>query len=781
MMKKTICSMLFLLLVTTAFTQELKQVIRGQIVDATSKTPLAFATIIVTSLETPLGTVADDQGNFRLEGIPVGRQNLKVTLVGYEPAIVNNLMLNSAKELVLTIPLKESATQMEEVVIRASEGNGKTLNEMVSVSGQSFTVEQTERLAVFDDPARVVASFAGVTTGNLDDNGVVIRGNAPKGVLWRLEGVEIPNPNHFGGLGSFGGGAISALSGLMLGDSDFLTGAFPAEYGNAMSGVFDMQFRNGNNETSEHAVQLGTLGLDISSEGPFSKNSNASYLFNYRYSTLALIKPILPEDNGIPTYQDLSFKINVPTQKAGVFSIWGLGLIDGIDSKANNDTTEWVSEYDSYSDLGTFRTGILGLTHNYSFSNKTFLKTSIVASHEYKRYEEERYDFLLDAFPTRDLSIKNNKWTASTVLQHKFNASHFNRTGVIVNQLHYNSKLAFSPEFKDPLQTYLDEQSTINTYQFFTQSQFDLTSRLKLNVGIHSQYVNFNEELTFEPRASLSCQISPNRSIGFAYGKHSKLEPLPLYFSKIEDNGVVTQPNTSLPLSKSHHYVFSYDWNINDKITLSIEPYYQRLYDVPVIPDSSYSAINIDAQWLYEDKMEGTGTGENMGIDITLSRSLNQGFYYMFTGSVFDSKYKGGDGIERNTRFNRGFVINAIYGKEWVVGKSKNKVLGLSGRLNLLGGKYTTPLDTEESMDQKEAIYDESKIYTEKQDPSYRLDISFYWKINKRRHTGTWKLQLLNALGSKDDYGYLYNYQTQNLEKADAQIVIPSLAYKIEF
>ncbi|MBB3701283.1 carboxypeptidase-like regulatory domain-containing protein [Flammeovirga yaeyamensis] len=781
MMKITIRSFLLCMLTIQAFGQDLTQVIRGQVIDATSKTPLPFATVMVTSVDTPLGVVSDENGKFRIENIPVGRHDLKISLMGFETSFENNLMLTSAKELVLTISLKESVTEMDEVVIKATNGNGEPLNEMVSVSGHSFTVEQTERLAVFDDPARLVASYAGVTTGSLDENGVVIRGNAPKGVLWRLEGVEIPNPNHFGGLSSFGGGAISALSGLMLGDSDFLTGAFPAEYGNAMSGVFDMQFRNGNNETHEHAVQLGVMGLDISSEGPFSKKNNASYLFNYRYSTLALLKPLLPVENSVPTYQDLSFKINVPTKKAGVFSLWGLGLIDDINAQAFQDTTKWESKYDRNNELGTFRTGVIGLTHNYSFSNKTFLKTSVVGSQEYKRYESEELDFNLTPYPSSDMYVENNKWTVSSVLQHKFSASHFNRTGVIFNQLDYHSKLRFDPDFKDPLFDYVDESSDINTVQFFTQSQFDLTSQLKLSVGIHSQYVNFNNELTFEPRGSLKYQMNPMHSLGVAYGKHSKVEPLPLYFSKVEENGVISQPNTSLPLSKAHHFVVSYGWQLNDKLRLDIEPYMQFLYDIPVTPDSSYSAINIDAQWLYEDRLVGTGTGKNYGVDITLSRSLSDGYYYMFTSSIFDSKYKGGDGIERNTRYNRGFVINAIYGKEWVMGKNNNKILGLSGRFNFIGGKYATPVNVEESIDEQDIVYDESNIYSIKQDPNYRLDISFYWKINKKKHSGTWKFQLLNALGSMDQYGYLYNYKTDQIEKDQAQVIIPSIAYKVEF
>jgi len=302
--------------------QEITQVIRGKIVDNESRSPISFASISISTLHPPMGTISDENGLFRLENVPVGRHNILVSFVGFETKAIPEIMVSSGKEIVLKVGLKEKITQMEEVVVKAYANKDKPINSMATVSARTFSVEEAQRYAGgFDDPARLASSFAGVATGYLDDNSIIVRGNAPKGLLWRLEGIEISNPNHFAGMSTFGGGGVSALSALMLANSDFFTGAFPAEYGNAMSGVFDLKLRNGNNEKHEHAVQLGALGLDISSEGPFSKRGRASYLFNYRYSTFGLIKPILPPETNVPIYQDLSFKINLPTEKAGIFSL----------------------------------------------------------------------------------------------------------------------------------------------------------------------------------------------------------------------------------------------------------------------------------------------------------------------------------------------------------------------------------------------------------------------------------------------------------------------------
>lgn len=152
------------------------------------------------------------------------------------------------------------------------------------------------------------------------------RGNAPRSLQWRLEDVEIPNPNHFADVTTFGGGGFTSLSSFVLGNSDFFTGAFPAEYSNALSGVFDMNMRNGNNRKWEHAFKVGVLGVDASSEGPFKKGYNGSYIINYRYSTLSLLSPLLPDDADGTNYQDLSFKFFLPTKKAGIFTVWGTGL-----------------------------------------------------------------------------------------------------------------------------------------------------------------------------------------------------------------------------------------------------------------------------------------------------------------------------------------------------------------------------------------------------------------------------------------------------------------------
>lgn len=340
-MNKTLLFLLLNVLSLGILCGQSSQNIRGIVYDKQSNIPIEYATVAVLNSKIPLGVSTDSLGQFKIQNVPIGRYDIQVTLIGYNPIIIKEQLLSSSKELYLEIAMVENSKQLDEIVVTPQINKSQPLNNMALGSARMLSVEEASRYAGgFDDPARLATSFAGVTS-NVGNNGIVVRGNVPKFLQWRMEDVEIPNPNHFAEVTTFGGGGLSALSSFVLGNSDFMTGAFPAEYSNALSGVFDMNLRTGNNQERENMVQLGLIGIDVASEGPFKKGSNSSYIFNYRYSTLGLLSSILPEDAENTKYQDLSFKLNFPTKKAGIFSIWGVGLIDRSGQKAETDPSKW--------------------------------------------------------------------------------------------------------------------------------------------------------------------------------------------------------------------------------------------------------------------------------------------------------------------------------------------------------------------------------------------------------------------------------------------------------
>jgi hypothetical protein len=756
----------------------LNQTIKGTVLDIETNTPLIGATVVILNSNPTKGTATDLDGNYRLEKTPVGRYNIQVSYVGYESKVITEVLVTSAKEVVINVGLKQSLTQMKEVVVTVNKA--KPLNSMATISARSFTVEETRRYAGgMDDPARMASAFAGVAVGNLQNNGIVIRGNSPKGVSWRLEDIDIPNPNHLAGQVE-GGGVVTIFSSQLLANSDFYTGAFPAEYGNAMSGVFDMKLRNGNKEKYEHTFQAGLMGIDFASEGPINTKQSSSYLINYRYSTIGLLNSLgLLSLNETAKYQDLSFKLNFPTKKAGTFSLWGIGGMDS-DHGPNKilDSSEWKYSYDRLPFVISQKMGACGLSNRYIVGEKTYVRNTIAASGMANNWNQIRIDDSLRLRPQTYDDNNSGKITLSSMLNHKFSAHNTLRVGINHHQLYYN--LTVNSTIKDnpdSYQNFIREKGKTTLTELYFQDKYDITEKLSFTGGLHFNYFSLNGNHTFEPRAALKWQFANNQSISLGYGKHSQLEDMRIYLIKLQQNANDYFPNKNLGFSQANHFVIGYDWSISDNVRLKVEPYFQYLYNVPGIKDSSYSMINFSQNLSFHDALVNNSQGRNIGVDVTLERFLNHNFYYMVTFSVFNSRYKTDEGVWRDTRYNKGFVTNWLFGKEFFL--RNDKVLGLNGRFNILGGDHYSPYMADPI--NKDVVYDETKAFQKQYPPTSYLDITITYRINKLKYSGVWALQVKNILLTPSHNGFFYNYQTGNADEYDIRIMLPSLSYKIEF
>ena len=763
------------------WSQPLTQTIKGKILDQDTQAPLLGANVIVKNIEPAKGATTNEEGAFWIDHIPVGRYDILITYMGYESKLVPEILVASAKEVVLNVQLKPSSIDMAEVVVEGGTGKGMPQNSMATVSARSFTVEEARRYAGgMDDPARLAASFAGVSTGAAQDNAIIIRGNSAKGLLWQVEGVRVPSPNHFPDINVAGGGFVSVLSSHVLDNSDFYTGAFPAEYGNALSGVFDMKLREGNQEQQEFTVQAGVLGLDIAAEGPIKGLNQASYLFNYRYSTFAIIKDLIPSQQ-IPEYSDLAFKVSLPTQNFGQFSIWGLGSWDINEEYEETDSSLWTSSWDRISydlDMGM---NVLGLTHKYLISSSSYIHTS--AAQTQQRFSMQMYR-LDDELTLQDYYLSENKagtLTLSSYLNTRLNPHHTNRTGLILNRLDFNFDQLASIDNVLPLTTLVKQSDAAYLLQAYSQSRFNLGPALELNAGFHLQYFDVNQDLSIEPRLGLDWKLGSTRSLSFGYGNHSQLEELRIYFVEPNQPGSISLPNQNLELSRAHHLVLAYEQQLSINTRLKVEPYFQYAYNVPVIEDSSFSMLNFKQDLTFNSALVNEGSGQNYGVDITLERFLAKDMYYLFTASLFESKYIGGDGVERHTRYASGYVLNGLLGKEFHLGQKKENVLGLSMKLKLAGGARRTPPNIPETEAAQEIIADERHAFEEQEPAQALLDLSLTYRKNKRTYSSVWALQLMNALGSTSSSYYDYDYLTNRVRLVEEVIVVPSLSYKIEF
>lgn len=780
-MKKLFFAIFLITQTIFVFSQEITQKIRGKIFDKETHIGLPGANIFVIGSNPFIGTTADIDGNFVLPKVPVGRTSIQITYIGYENYIISDILVSSGKEIFLNIPLIESYTNLSEVVIKPDIENDIAINKMATLSAKTFSVEDASRYAGgMDDPSRLASSFAGVTPSTVENNEIVIRGNSAKGILWRVEGVEIPAPNHLAGLFS-GGGVSTMFNSNMLSNSDFFTGAFPSEYGNALSGVFDINLRTGNNTKREYAIQIGSYGIDFGAEGPFTKGKNASYLVNYRYSTYGLLQDLLPQVTGLPSYSDLSLKLNFPTKKAGIFSFWSINGMGSLQYVNEKDTSKWETNYDSYDYNILYNLTASGINHrkiigknSYIFSTISFSATKYVNKNTYFRPN-------LKEIPVSDQNEIDYKYNFSSFLNHKFNNRHTNRTGLIINRIQYKYDVNANTDVanNDTSDFFVKNNGFAFYYQFYSQSKFKLTKNIDLNCGFHFLLLNTNNKVNIEPRFGVNWQLSENHRLSFAYGKHSKIEPLRIYLMEVNTTNGFKTLNKDLEVTKAHHIILGYDWKITQYAHLRFEPYYQKLFDVPVISDSSFSMINYNNEMYFSSQLTSMGTGTNIGIDITLERFMKFGYYYMLTASVFDSKYIGGDGVERNTKYNQNFVLNILGGKEWQT--TKNNTFSLNGKFTILGGRRNAPVDITKSLISKFVIYDNSRIFEEQVPTNYYIDISMNYTINKPKLSHSIILQVKNLLMQKEFLGHAYNFRTNSIEPYELTIMFPYISYKILF
>ena len=763
---------------------DLYQTIRGTIADQDSKTPVIGANIIVIGSEPLLGSSTDANGTFRIDKVQVGRVSLKISCIGYEEKIIPNLLISSAKEYILNIDMTESMVKMDELVITANDQNkDEPLNEMAVVSARQFSVEETKRYAgAFNDPARMVSAFAGNNTAAEGNNFIIVRGNSPKGIQWRLDGIEIPNPNHFSDEGSTGG-AINALNSAMLNNSDFFSGAFPAEYGNAFSGVFDMRLRNGNNEKREYAFSVGVLGTDVTLEGPFKKGGSASYLVNYRYSTLAILNEMnLVDFGGVPKYQDLSFKFQFPTRVAGTFTFFGLGGKSHIleDTKDEENEEIILEKGDWEADLG-----VVGLGHRYLFSNRTYLETNLSISESGTGGIGEELGDDNEFYTYYDGYFRNYTAKVASTLHHKFSAKSKLQAGLIYDRKFYDYYSDVYYEEEDGLVREQDSNGNTGLFNVFASWKYRLTEDFTAIAGVHAMVTELNDNVAVEPRIGLQWAFTPSQSLSTAFGIHSKMESLVNYFAVHTDHtGNMSMPNQKLDFSKARHYVLGYSNMLTNNLLLKAELYYQDLYNIPVEddPNSSYSLIN-SVEGYTTRKLVNEGTGYNYGLELTLERYFANNYYYMLSTSLFESKYKAMDNIERNSRFNVNYLGNILLGKEFLLSSrgDKNKVLSINAKFSIAGGRWYTPIDLEASREGGYTIQKEELAFTEQGDDIFTGNLAIAYRINNRRTSQELKLDIQNFTNNAAQLDQWYNSTTDKIEHSTQLPLLPVLMYTIQF
>jgi hypothetical protein len=769
------------------YAQGITNTIRGRVTDKQSQFQIPGVKISIKDSNPFNGSVTNFEGIYEITNVPIGRLALEISAAGYETVTIPNLELKSGKELIINVGIEESIQQLESVTVTASSDKDGTLNKMATVSSRTISTEEAGKFAgTLNDPARMVQNYAGVSGGSDDRNDIIIRGNSPLGVLWRLEGIDIPSPNHFSTLGTTGG-PVSMLNINNLSNSDFFTSAWSADYGNALSGVFDLRLRNGNNRKHEFLGQVGFNGFELGAEGPFSKKSNASYLINYRYSTLGIMSALgldLGVGAAVPQYQDLTFKFNFPTKKAGRFNIWGIGGVSYIELLATEDidSTNLFSDNSENSRFDS-KTAVIGGSHKYFFNKNTFYELIIAYS---LSNTTGSFDSLSNGIGSKSINVfgfdrTQEKLSTNLKLNHKINPKNTITFGIIAEN--YFTNIKDSVFIYDSYFTTANDKSSAVLFQSYINYQHKFNDKILFNGGVHSQHFLLTNSNVVEPRLGIKYKPNRRHTISIGSGIHSQLQPIPFYFNKsIDVNEEVALPNQLIDFSKAIHNVIGYDIQITEHTRLKTELYYQYLYNVPVDTlSSSFSMLNEGAGFVLPDGTGYTndGTGYNYGAEITLERFLDRGFYYLLTTSLFNSKYTGSDGIERNTAFNGNFIINALAGKEFKIGKMAS--FGLDLRVTYAGGKRYTPINLDASILAGAQILDAEEIYESQLDNYFRTDFKLTFKLNGKKINQEFSVDLQNLTNQNNIFQKGYNPKTQKIGATYQRGFFPNVQYKINF
>jgi hypothetical protein len=754
----------------TASTQN----VRGRVSDQVTGIGIEGSSITVLANGKQYISVSDSRGEFVVSKVPVGRVAVNVTSIGYETFGLSGMLLDAGKEAVIEVKLPESVTAMHEVEITALKNDGIAGDGVALTSGHSFTVEQTKRYAgSFGDPARMVSVYASITGASDENNALIVRGNSPRGVLWRLDGVEIPNPNHFATEGA-SGGVVSVLSANMLDRSDFLAGAFPAQYGNALSAVFDMRLRNGNNNKREYSLQTGLLGVEVSAEGPFNKTKSGSYLANYRYSTLSLLDKLgfdLNTAGQYKDYQDVAFKLHQPLGTTGSLSLFGIG------GKSKSNTVNIDVFDDNRSDVG-----VVGLTSKHIIGANTVLNSALSFSKTAISRSNDTDVSDSDSLTLEEYYSKSYI-RAQVSGRRKISSKFYAEGGFTISRLNYDFYLRSVDPRNQAYRVIVNFQERDHTYitQAFLYARQYISPRVFGFYGSHFLHFALTRDYAIEPRAGIRWQSSENSSVSFGYGKHGRIENLQYYLGRDHQaGGNEIQINKELGFTRADHLNVSYEQQLSSSLRFKTEVYFQQLYNAPVHanPSALYTTINEDTGFI-TDSLINKGKGRNYGVEFSFERSFSNNWYAIANVSLFRSTFDIGEKQQLNTVYNGNACAHIAGGKEFEMNDQSR--LGVNIKITTAGGRRYVPIDLQRSILEGRAMYDWQQAFENKLPTYFRTDFQIVYQVNRARHSFEYRLDIQNVTDHRNAAYYYYDKQHETIRLKKQYGFIPLLTFRIGF
>jgi len=738
MFKKIVVLLLIFSAISLASELEPKGNLKGKVIDRETLLPLIGVNIFLK--DTSIGTSTDLNGDYSFENLSVGTYIVTYSYIGYESATKTDLIVRSKRTTFENVSLHISAVEMESVVVKSgyfSEVENKP------VSTINFSNEEIRRVpGSAGDVSRILFGLPSLAKVNDQRNSLIVRGGSPVENSFYLDNIEIPNINHFPVQGS-SDGPIGLINPEFIKDVNFHSGGFSTIYGNRLSSIMELSYRDGNKDHFGTQINVSLQGMGGAVEGPIG--NKGSYLFSANKSYLDLIIDVEETGGAMPNYSDAQGKLVYNIDDKNKITLLDVFSIDKINLTYENAIkTNSTNVYGSTNGY----TNTAGLNWQNIWNKAGYSNTSL--SYQLTDYDRDYYETQSQNRLLRNLT-KENRIKLRNVNYYKINKTSSIEFGA-EGTLFFNDFDLYYGSWQDKYGNITPElriKENFNNIKasVFGMHHFQLTNALKLNYGLRLDYFSYNSELNFAPRFSLEYKFNEKTTATASAG---------MFYQNIPNNILVQNDAfKNLKTPTANHYIVGISRMLGESTRLSVEVYYKDYSNFPIDPaqphDFLFDQVVSTGLFLNHANLIDNGTASSKGIEVMVQKKLAQDFYGLVAGSISKSRYQDmyGDTYDRiyDNQFN--FTLEGGY--------IPNNNWEFKARWIYAGGAPYTPFDYEASKENNKGIIDTDRMNSERLPDYHSLNI----RVDKRFYFSGSSLivylSIWNAYGRENVAQYVWN------------------------